>query len=316
MISGFANMELLKEFLNTSTIHGLSWISNTKSYARVFWLFVVIAGFFGAIFLIQKSFSNWKQNPISTTIETKIMSEITIPNITVCPPKDLNLNLNFDIMKAHGLQIDEQQRIELYNYALIEFQEIFSNNLMQNLSKIVDPERYRNWYYGFTQISFPYINEDDNELWHYINTTATSGRISTQYFGDKLQGQRNKLDELEKNIHILIELAVPNNLVGDNEAQLDLNIKKEAMTTTSDTYRMFLGLPNNEENDIDNEFSDEEIKGPFNTSLRFSIHKTLLLSDILKLEHLPGFRLTWKFDKDGEQKPKFSDNNTTKEFAR
>ena len=125
-----------------------------------------------------------------------------------------------------------------------------------------------------------------------------------------------KLDELEKNIHILIELAVSDNLVGDNEAQLDLSIKKESMTTTSDTYRMFLGLPNNEENDIDNESSDEEIKGPFNNSLSFSIHKTLLLSDIVKLEHLPGFSLTWKFNKDGEQKPNFSQNNTTKEFAR
>ena len=46
-------MELLKEFLNTSTIHGLSWISNTRRHTRLFWIFVVAAGFSGAIFLIK-----------------------------------------------------------------------------------------------------------------------------------------------------------------------------------------------------------------------------------------------------------------------
>ena len=125
-------------------------------------MFVVAAGFSGAIFLILQSFSNWEQNPISTTIETVHISEITLPNITVCPPKNLSLNLNFDIMKAKEIQIDEQLRNELYNYALYEFQDIISNHMIQNLSKIKDQDRYYNWYYGYTQIRFSYINEDDN----------------------------------------------------------------------------------------------------------------------------------------------------------
>ena len=87
-------MEHVKTFLDTSTIHGLSWISGTKSWLRLFWILVVIGGFSGAGYLIYTSFNNWEQSPISTTIETLPISRIIFPNITVCPPKQLFLNLN------------------------------------------------------------------------------------------------------------------------------------------------------------------------------------------------------------------------------
>ena len=38
-------MEQVKYFFDTSTIHGLSWISSTRRVARYFWILVVIASF-------------------------------------------------------------------------------------------------------------------------------------------------------------------------------------------------------------------------------------------------------------------------------
>ena len=79
---------------------------------------VIIGGFSGAGHLIFTSFNNWEQNPISTTIETLPISHITFPNVTVCPPKNLFLNLNYDISKAENITIDEENRKALIEASL------------------------------------------------------------------------------------------------------------------------------------------------------------------------------------------------------
>ena len=71
-------MEHLKEILETSTIHGLSWISTTRRFRRLFWILVVCAGFSTAIYLIHLSFLDWGQNPITTTITTLPISQVSI----------------------------------------------------------------------------------------------------------------------------------------------------------------------------------------------------------------------------------------------
>ena len=88
-------MNNVKEFLETSTIHGLAFLSTTRKYSRFFWLSIVSFGFSGAFYLIFQAFNNWEQSPISTTIETLPISEITFPNVTVCPPKNSVLREDF-----------------------------------------------------------------------------------------------------------------------------------------------------------------------------------------------------------------------------
>ena len=46
-------MEGVNTFLESSTIHGLSHISSTRKYAKLFWMFVVITGFSVASILIK-----------------------------------------------------------------------------------------------------------------------------------------------------------------------------------------------------------------------------------------------------------------------
>ena len=101
-------MEHIKTFLDTSTIHGLSWILSTRKCSRVFWILTVLGGFTAAGYLIYQSFDNWNQSPISTTVETLPISEITLPNVTVCPPKKLFLNLNFDILQAKKVKLEKK----------------------------------------------------------------------------------------------------------------------------------------------------------------------------------------------------------------
>ena len=102
-------MEHVKELLDTSTIHGFSWISSTKRFAKFFWILVVIGGFTGAGYLIHTSFDDWAQSPITTTIETLSITRITFPNITICPPKTLSLNLNYDILQSEKKKLDKDK---------------------------------------------------------------------------------------------------------------------------------------------------------------------------------------------------------------
>ena len=71
----------IKQFFESSTIHGLYHISSATRLAKVFWLIIVFGGFSGAGILIYESFNNWQQSPISTTIETLPISQITLPNL-------------------------------------------------------------------------------------------------------------------------------------------------------------------------------------------------------------------------------------------
>ena len=74
-------METIKNFFESSTVHGLNYISTTKKYVRLFWIIVVISGFTGAGVLIYFSFQDWNDNPIKTTIETlpiKIQINFTV----------------------------------------------------------------------------------------------------------------------------------------------------------------------------------------------------------------------------------------------
>ena len=100
-------VEEIKQFLELSTIHGLFHISSVRKWSRYFWMFIVFGGFTGAGYLIYTSFNNWAQSPISTATETLPISMITFPNVTVCPPKHLFLNLNYDILQSKKVKMDK-----------------------------------------------------------------------------------------------------------------------------------------------------------------------------------------------------------------
>ena len=112
-----AVMHGFRSFLESSTIHGLTYISSTRKYVRLFWIFVVITGFSAASFMIYESFQAWEESPVSTNIETLPITEITFPKVTVCPPKDTYTDLNYDLMMTENMNISNEVRNNLLNYA-------------------------------------------------------------------------------------------------------------------------------------------------------------------------------------------------------
>ena len=111
-------MEGARTFLESSTIHGLTYISTTRKYARLFWILVVMSGFLGASLLIKESFDSWSESPVKTSIETLPISEIKFPKVTVCPPKNTFTDLNYDLMMPDNVTLTEKMRDEMFSYAV------------------------------------------------------------------------------------------------------------------------------------------------------------------------------------------------------
>ena len=56
---------------------------------------------------------------------------------------------------------------------------------MRNLSKVEDPDRYYNWYHGYTDIEFQTFDKYSNNYKNTVTTCAPSGNVKTQYFGEE-----------------------------------------------------------------------------------------------------------------------------------
>ena len=182
-------MENIKTFLESSTIHGLTYISTTRKLVRLFWITVVISGFFGAGYLIYTSFQTWDESPIKTTIETRPITELTFPKVTVCPPKNTFTVLNYDLLMVKQLSLDNSTREELVQYAAELLNDELYNDIMKNLSMLENVDRYYNWYYGYTRMTFPSHKCSGSSactgLEYEVETCAPSGTISTQFFGEE-----------------------------------------------------------------------------------------------------------------------------------
>ena len=229
-------IEEIKQFCESSTIHGLNYISIGRKWSRLFWILVVIGGFSGAGYLIHLSFDNWNQSPISTTIETLPISQITFPNVTVCPPENSYLDLNYDIMKSNETKIDQETREELFENSKEIIQENFFKEMMKNLSKLEDSDRFYNWYHGYTQVQFPFYFDDYNRLNYIVEAWAKSGNISTKYFGESFHDSK-----VDGNIYVAIKVNVPESAKKKANITLNFDIKKNVMKEFVDLDKISFG---------------------------------------------------------------------------
>ena len=299
-------MEHIKTFLDISTIHGLSWISSTKKWSRLLWILIVIGGFSGAGYLIYESFDSWKQSPISTTIETLPISKITFPNVTVCPPRDLFLNLNYDIKESENIEFDKDKRKTLIESSLGVLQDLYFNELIRNLGKLKDPDRYYNWYHGYTKVEYP--STYSGQISYNMHTTATSGNISTQYLMDTYNAKK-----VESNIMIVIFINVPPIVMVDNNYTLMLDIDKR---TVKDNDKMKF----NYFDDIDADLThwSKNITAPTKDYYSIQFERKISQYEIskMKLKMMPGFGLSWNYNRELEPEARYIKDDTNKEFAR
>lgn len=149
--------ETVREFLEYSTIHGMVFISTSRSkLLRLFWLVVVTAGFTGSILLIENNFTAWRRSPISTTIQTVPIRDVQFPSVIVCPPPQTFTGLHIDLERTRNTKLDN-----VTLHTLLDFipDAVFDASFETKYEKFVsftEKRRFMNWYLGHSSITFPY----------------------------------------------------------------------------------------------------------------------------------------------------------------
>ena len=164
-------MDVLTSFLENSSIHGLGYVAQTKAFRRAFWICTVLCGFIGAGILIYQSFDNWSQHPVTTTIETKPITDIKFPKVTICPPKKTYTNINYDLINinaemtlADGIKDRNEQR-----FMINLLDRVFDAENEEALKLYFEErDKYRNWYDGHSYEENPldvlYDQMDEREI--------------------------------------------------------------------------------------------------------------------------------------------------------
>ena len=308
-------MEGVRTFLESSTIHGLTYISSTRKYARLLWILIVFAGFIGASLLIKESFASWSESPVKTTVETLPISQIRFPKVTVCPPKNTFTDLNYDLMLAENLTLTQEIRDEMFEY-LVELidKDRFS---LSNWIKLNEKDRFYNWYHGYTQIYEPFYKDyGDSGLNYNLHTSATSGVVTTQHFGGKFYP-----DLVEKKTMYRIKVYAPQSV--DSKKMLHFKMEKVSVTglASNSKDRVFItGLGY-----LDSEQTSAYTNFTLTKDYRYIKLERYVTSDDLnttELDMMPGFRFSWWYtSSDGvevtpEPQHKYADNEITKHLAR
>ena len=289
-------MEEVKNFLESSTIHGLSYISTTKKLVRIFWILVVITGLTGATIIIYESFQNWAESPVTTTLETRPIAEIKFPKVTVCPPRNTYTDLNYDIMMNENITLDSDLRSDLSSYAVEILQEHLHDLVKKNMKTLKDNDRYFNWYHGYTQLNpgrkYKYGNKDFRSL-HYINTHAISGSISTQDFGCKFDADKVVTPYIKHSV----DVTAPDSIRYDYDSNATLHFVIEIVPIKN----LAIGR--------ERFYVDGDLVEPKDTtiihknftylrySIEFELKREVSVKDIIptKDDLVPGFNITWYY---------------------
>ena len=231
------------------------------------------------------------------------------------PPKDLFLNLNYDILQSEKVKLDKEKRDTLIEASLGVVQDHFYNEMMTNMSKAEDPDRYYNWYHGYTEIEYPYYDFSYNQLFYDVHTSATSGNISSQYLNDKFSA-----DKVEGYIYIVISVYVPPSVRGDNNVTLMLDVNKRTMMEVSYNDRLQFCDSNRNCTSIDAGMThwSKNITAPSDDYYYTYLDRKVSQDEIrnMKLDVMPGFRLTWNYNKHVQPEAKYRKKVKTKEFVK
>ena len=224
-------MDFLKEFLETSTIHGLTYISRAPSkLSKLFWFLIVVAGFSFSFHLINSSYIEWQASPIATSISTHPISELDFPTVTVCPPEGSNTALNYDLARARNITLTDTERQTLINLAQQMLIDKPSNRHVELARALTDEENILELFEDKPSRTFllPYPlrekDRSDNNLGYEILSSQLNGHFQTPGFGGKNSCQKDfdkihfvlrhplaAMDKATKNDTLEIEVKVQTN---------------------------------------------------------------------------------------------------------
>ena len=313
-------MEVVWTYIQNASISGLNHIrESTTKLAKLFWITIVLMGFLISIVMIHESFIEWSNNPVLTTVETRPISEIKLPKVTVCPPKNTFTDLNYDLIKvAEKVTLTDDKRKEIF-YELVEIIEE-DDSFIDNMYQINEENRFYNWYHRYTLMYHPkedkseFIYSDNNDVKvQQIYTYATSGVITSKHYGKPFQPEN-----LETNFRYEFYLFAPENtLSNSNYTNVTVHTKIEwepimiklGRESWDDAYLQGAGMLEKFKpfasaslfpNDLTDweDWSTNEFQWTAEISRKLSLEEMSNLKNDLEVEKMPGFRFSWWYSED------------------
>ena len=260
-----------------------------------------MTGFVGASLLIRESFASWSESPVKTTIETLPISEIKLPKVTVCPPRNTFTDLNYDLIMTENMTLTQEMRDEMFKYAInVINADSFSRS---DFVKLEEENRFFNWYHGYTKI----------QSTHKIYNAATSGVVNTQYYGQQF------ISELvEKKIEYRVHVFPPKSVQYNKNVTLHFSLERVSMTglTGDSKDEVYIEGFGDLDTDQSTAFTNSTPPGVY----RYIIFTQDVSSEVVeqqKLDMMPGFRLSWWYT-GAEVTPerRFKNDKITKHFVR
>lgn len=285
-------MEIFKEFLESTTIHGLSYIASTKRFLRLFWILIVITGFSTAGFLIYESFQSWKESPITTTIKTLPIEEIRFPKVSVCPPKNTYTNLNYDIENYANTTLDTDTKEEILHYVLQTVNEADYQKYMEYFDIIQVENIFLNLYWQIDSFESSimgqtYSNETDPYSKQSVSliTNAFSGKIQTKDFGKEYQ------TSFAKNLDFRMTLKFPDKKYSKN------SFKMSVEQVTSNDFQLSINGTTGKTGKIAyNEFFGRKLMTEAKqVSISYQIQLNEDDLENLEIEEMLGFCISWNY---------------------
>ena len=135
--------------------------------------------FLGAGFLIGKSYKEWQDNPIATTITTHPIDDLEFPQVTICPLKDSKTALYHDLVKAGNGILSEENRKTLRKAAYEIFIEQPHKGYAKTMLALSNKGNVDQVFQGLHSLPTPY--NDGSGL--KIKMWDAKGTITTPWFG-------------------------------------------------------------------------------------------------------------------------------------
>ena len=119
-------------------------------------------------------FRGWEESPISTSISVLPITQLTFPNVTVCPPGGTFTSLNYDLLLAGNRSLEEDSDLAQIITQLLA--EEGYQSMLEDLDIFYEKGRFRHWYEGISLIKLSYWEPDDKQKYYHFDTL---GRLST-----------------------------------------------------------------------------------------------------------------------------------------
>ena len=130
--------------------------------------------------MIGKSYIEWQENPIATSITTHPIDNLDFPKVTVCPPRDSNTALYHDLVKAGNGSFSDENRIKLKEAAYEIFIERTHKKYAKTMLAHLHMGNMDQVLQGFHSLPTPYNNGNGLK----INMWNLNGTIKTPWFGE------------------------------------------------------------------------------------------------------------------------------------